>query len=141
MEGATFYSKVNEDGTFSVLARLCSLDGSGDEMAPGEGAVIQQADLASVTCKVYDLGTNRNATSGTEITPAPTVVISTSVFDTLRTLGWNKDTYGYNFRHDLTPAYSPTGGNWYLIEYRMTLAGGGVAWLKVKVQAQSVQTS
>lgn len=141
MSVGTYYGKVNEDGSFYVLARVCSLDGSGEEVVPGEGAVLQQADVSAITCKVYDLGTNRNATSGTEVTPAPTVTVSTSVFDALRTVGWDKDTWGYNFRHDLSASYAPTGGDWYLLEYKFTLVSGGVAWLKVKVQAQSVLTS
>jgi hypothetical protein len=43
---------ANEDGSFSLLARVCALEGSGSEYAPGEGPVLQQADISTVTAKV-----------------------------------------------------------------------------------------
>ncbi len=138
---SAFAGKVSEDGTFSVLARITSLDGTGLEVVAGEGNVLTQADIASITCKVFDLGTNRNNTSGTEVTPAPSLAVATNVFDTLRTTGWGQDSYGYNFRHDVSASYVPDGGEWVLLEYKITLTAGGVAWLKVKVYAEAVQTS
>ncbi len=133
----TFYGQVNEDGSASVLARVVSLDGTGDTIHDSEGPCLLRADVSSITCRVYDLGTNRGASSGTEITPAPTVSASTSVFDTLRSAGW--DTYGdpagYNFRHDLAPAYFPTGGHWYLIEYVVTTINGAVLYGRCRVKA------
>ncbi len=124
-----------------MLARMVSLDGSGDEVKPGEGACLQQADVSAITCKVYDLGTDKDAATGTEITPAPTLVVATNVYDALRTTGWPVaiDPHGYNFRHDVGVAYVPSPNNWYQIEYKFTLAvGGGVAWLRGKVKTKPV---
>lgn len=144
MKGAaTWYGDVNEDGSYSVLARVTSLDGSGTEVRPEEGPCLTQADVSTITCKVFALGTNKNNPSGTEITPAPTLTPAANIFDTLRTTGWPtpSDPDGYNFRHDLSPTYAPNGGEWYLLEYKFTLTGGGVIWLKVKVRSAPVQTS
>lgn len=143
MSAAVFYGKVNEDGTFSVLARVTSLDGSGAEVRPGEGALLQQADVSAITCKVYDLGSSRHADAGTEVTPAPTVTVATSVLDVPVTTGWSvpDDPHGYNFRHDVAAAYAPSSGVWYLLEYKFTMAGGGVAWLRVKVRSLAVTQS
>lgn len=126
--GRKFTALVNEDGSFSILARIVSLDGTGSEVVPGEGPCIKQADIFSISCKVYDLGSNEFATTGTEITPAPTVTAASNMFDTLRTTGWPvaQDPSGYNFRHDLGPTYVPSPNNWYQIEYLFTLTSGGV---------------
>ena len=132
---------VNEDGTWSVLARLCGLDGSGDEHREGEGNVLQAADVSTVTCKVYDLGDDETTDPGTEVTPAPTVTVATSVLDTLRTTGWREDKIGYNFRHDLGPTYSATGGEYRRAEYVVTLADGGVVLVNALVQVRGVQSS
>ena len=132
---------VNEDGTWSVLARVCSLDGSGDEHRVGEGNAIEAADVSTITCKVYDLGTDETTDPGVEVTPAPTVTVATSVLDALRTTGWPVDRIGYNFRHDLGPTYSATGGEWRRAEYVITLTGGGVIVLNALVQVKGVMAS
>lgn len=139
----TYYGLVNEDGSFSVLARLTSLDGSGDQVQPREGNCLTQDDVLSITCKIFDLGTDKDNEAGTPLSPDPTVTVSDSIFDTLRTVGWptDRDYAGYNFRHDIEPTYVPTGGNWYLLEYKISLSGGGTSWLRVKVKALAVQTS
>lgn len=132
--------RVNEDGSYSVLARVTGLDATGAELAPGEGNLVKQADLSSISCKVFDLGTSRTNQSGSEVLPAPTPTPAANVFDTPRTVGWGADDLGYNFRHDLGPAYAPDGDHWYLIEYKFTLTTGGVGWLKVRVKASPDQT-
>lgn len=139
---ATWYGVVNEDGNYSVLARMVSLDGTGEEVSPGEGPVLKQADVTTITAKVYSLGSDRNNAAGVEVTPAPSLTVSANLFDTLRTAGWptERDIFGYNFRHDLAGAYAPEPEEWYLVEYKFTLVGGGVAWLKVKVLAAGVRT-
>lgn len=138
---AVIRGQVNEDGTFSVLARVCSLDGTGEEYADGEGPVLKAADVSTVTCKVFDLGTDETTAAGTEVTPAPTVTVATSVLDTLRTAGWGEDRAGYNFRHDLAPAYAADPGEFRLVEYKFTLTGGGVFFVKALVRTRPVQTS
>jgi hypothetical protein len=135
-----YYGEVNEDGPFSALNRVCSLNGSGDEQATGEGPVIQVADVDTITCKVFDIGTDRDATTGTEVTPAPTLT-SANVFDTLRTSGWEQDDYGYNFRHDVAASYLADPGEWRLIEYKITLTGGEVSWIEWRVKTKAKQTS
>lgn len=140
-KSVTFYGSVPEDGTFSILARITSLDGTGEELAPGEGALLKQADVSAITCKVYDLGASRAAEAGTAITPDPTVTVSNVIFDTVRTVGWSEDPYGYNFRHDLAVDYVPNSDRWYLFEYKFTLLAGGTAWLRVKVKATATTQS
>lgn len=143
MSNAAVHSaRVHEDGSFSVLARVTSLDATGDEQALGEGGCVQQADVSSIACKVYSLGTDPDNLAGTEVTPAPTVAVASSVLDTLRTAGWTKDTYGYNFRHDVAPAYVPNPNEYYLVEYKFTLVtGGAVAFLKVLVKTLPTRVS
>jgi hypothetical protein len=143
MSAQVFYGKVYEDGTYSVLARVCSLAGAGDEVRAGEGNLLQEADVSAVTCKVYDLGTDRNADSGSEVTPAPTLVVADVIYDELQVVGWDVpgDPHGYNFRHDVSVAYTPSAARWYLLEYKLTLADGGVAWLRVKVKSLAVTQS
>lgn len=134
--------RVAEDGSFSILARVCDLDGTGSEVVPGEGPVLKQADITTITGKVWNLGANINNAAGTEVAPAPTVTISTSVFDTLRTAGWplREDTYGYNFRHDLNPTYSADANTWYKVEYKFALASGGTVWVFSYVKTGGTQT-
>lgn len=137
------WGEVHEDGSFSVLARVCSLTGSGEEYLPGEGNVLEQADVSTITAKVFDIGADEEATTGTEVTAAPTVTVSTSIFDTLRTVGWptDDDPHGYNFRHDLGPTYSAEGGEWRLVEYKFTQTDGTIAWLEARVRIREKATS
>ncbi len=136
------YGVVSEDGTFSALARLVGLDGSGGEVCPGEGAVLLAADVSSVACRVYDLGADRDSDAGTEVTPAPTVAAPADVVsDALRTVGWAADDYGYNFRHDVGPAYTADPGEWRLVEYQVTLTGGGVLRVAYRVYTEPTRQS
>ena len=141
--GETWYGKVNEDGSFSILSRVTSLDGTGTQVKAREGNCLKQADVDNIMCKVVALGTNKYATSGTEITPAPTLTPAANLYDTLQTNGWptEDDWAGYNFRHDISPTFVPDGDQWYLFEYKFTLDTGGIEWLKVRVFAAAVQTS
>lgn len=142
----TFVFVTNEDGSYSILGRVCALQGTGTAVNPREGNPLKQADVGSITAKVFNLGTDQFNESGTEITPAPTLTAAANVYDTLQTSGWptDDDPDGYNFRHDLSPTYCPTGANWYLIEYKITLTsalGSGVIWGKSRGKAAPVQTS
>lgn len=132
---------VNEDGTFSCLARVCSLDGSGEEYGDGEGNVLLAADVSTITAKVFDLGTDEAEDAGTAVSPDPTVTVASVIFDTLRTVGWGEDRVGYNFRHDLGPTYSATGGEFRRVEYTFTLAAGGVVFVNYLVELKAEQTS
>lgn len=137
------YALTHEDSTTSVLGRLCSLSGSGEEVKPGEGYVCLQADVSAIACRVYDLGTDRDAATGTEVTPAPTLTPAANVFNALRTVGWPvaRDRHGYNFRHDIGAAFLADPGEWRLFEYRFTFADGGVAFREVRVYTRPVVQS
>lgn len=141
----TWFGRVNEDGSYSILARIGVLEGTGTMLSlDDEGALLRTHQLATsspITCKVFALGTNKNNSAGVEITPAPTLSAA-NVFNSLRTLGWPtyEDPFGYNFRHDLGPLFAPAGNEWYLLEYKFTLRDGGVIWLPVKVKSSSLQT-
>ena len=132
----TWYAKVDEGGTFSILARVTALQGTGVQVLPEEGSCLKQVDLASIVCKVFDLGSNPDATAGILITPSPTVSAAANVFDSLQINGWltREDSSGYNFRHDVSATYVQLPDEWYLIEYKFTLTGGSIVWLKVKVK-------
>lgn len=138
-----WYGQVQEDGTFSVLSRITALSGTGTTVRDIEGPCVKKADVASITCKVYSLGTNRNNQAGVALSPDPTVTINDSIFDTLQTSGWptTEDRAGYNFRFDVGATYVPNGNEWYLIEFKITLASGAIVWLKLKVKTSSGQTS
>lgn len=143
MDGAaTFYGRINEGGGYSVLARVVSLDGSGTSVSSSEGYCLKRSDVSTITCRVFDLGDDRDEPAGTEITPAPTLAPSTNLYDALVTNGWpvTEDPYGYNFRHDVGPAYAPAGGTWVLLEYKFTLTTGGVVWFREKVKTVAIRS-
>jgi len=136
---AIWYGSANEDSSYSVLARLTALDATGTLVSADEGYCLKKVDVSTITAKVYSLGNNSNASTGTVVTPDPTVVVNTSIFDTLQTVGWTGSS-GYNFRHDLSPTYSPEPNIFYAIEYKITLATGGIMWLKIRVRTLPVIT-
>ncbi len=61
-----------------------------------DGGLVTQAAISSITCSVYDA-----SLYNTPVLPAPTVSVSTSIFDTLQTHSvdsrWTADSTGYNF--------------------------------------------
>ncbi len=137
--GGVFYGVVDESSSFSILARLVSLDGSGPEVEQGEGSILLREDFESIQCKVFILGENRDNQVGTEVLPDPIPVIAANIFETLQTSGWPLDLSGWNFRFDVSPLYDAmagTGGlgDWYLLTFKFTLLTGGVFYLKVKVK-------
>jgi hypothetical protein len=136
MSAPITYAEVDEDGQLSVLSRLTSLSGTGSELVQGEGPVVKVADVSTITCKVYDLGDERDADTGTEVPPAPTLT-SVNVFDTLRTAGWKSDVIGYNFRHDVAAAYLADPAEWRLFEYEVTLTDGALICLEVRVKTRA----
>ncbi len=120
-----FHVDWNEDGDATVLGRLTARNGSGVATSiDGEGNFLQVADIATITCKIFDLD---SATPDTEIS-TPTVTVATEVLDTVVTAQtiWTEDTVGYNFLHDLAGSEFPTGERRYRVEYTVTLTGGAV---------------
>lgn len=121
-----FHVVWNEDAGATVLGRIAARNASGAQTGvSGEGRWIKQADVSSITCKVFDLD---SATQDVAIA-TPTVTVAEAVLDTPLTSAdsnsvWTKDSYGYNFIHDLAASCFPTGGHAYRVEYEVTLAGG-----------------
>lgn len=135
-----WWAEVNEDGPFNALNRVVSLDGTGEEVKRGEGPVILQADVSSISCKVFELA-DGFADAGAEVTPAPSLTAADNIFDTLRTSGWSQDDLGYNFRHSVGATYLADPGAWRLIEYKITLTGGEVIWIEWRVKTLPKGTS
>ena len=122
---SSFVVQWNEDGSATVLGRITARDGSGAATGVnGEGNWLQQADITSITAKIFDLD---SATPDTA-TATPTVTISTDVLDTPVTTNviWTVDSTGYNFVHDLASTSFPSGNRQYRVEYEVTLTGGTV---------------
>lgn|SRR3990167_4032548 len=119
-----FYVEWNEDGSATVLGRLTARNGTGTATGvDGEGNFIEQADVSTITCKVFDLDGDPDTATST-----PTVTISDAILDTPVTTNviWTKDAYGYNFIHDLDSTLFPTGDHRYEVEYKITLTGGAI---------------
>lgn len=135
-----FWGEVHEDGPFSVLNRVTSLSGTGSEVQRGEGNLILQADVASITCKVFELA-SFDADAGAEVTPAPTLTAAANVYDALQTAGWAADEHGWNFRLDVGAAYLADPDEWRLIEIRIVLDGGEVIWIEWRVKTLPKGTS
>lgn len=138
----TWLGRVNEDGIYSVLARVTALQGTGTQVRPEEGNCLKQADILSISCKVFSLGANKDNLAGTELLPAPSLSPADNIYDTLQTTGWRTgvDVYGYNFRHDVAASYTPSQAEWYRLEYKFTLTGGGAVWLRVLVKSVGLQS-
>lgn len=140
--GVAAAAKANwrEDSTATVLARLTARDGSGSATGVnGEGNWLQQADISTITCAVFDLDSTTPSTAINE----PTVTIADVILDTPVTTNtlWTKDLKGYNFIHDLGPANFPTGNHTYRVEYTVTLGSGTVFHLTFEGIAQAIHTS
>lgn len=119
-----FKCTYNEDGSATFLAVLGADNGSGDVITGGGlGKWLEQADFTSIACAVYDV-----TAAETQITPAPTITVSSVIYDTVVTDGaaWSLDDnpLGYNFKLTLAGTYYPTGGHVYRTEFMATLTGG-----------------
>ena len=112
----------HEDGNATALARITARNGSGSATGvDGEGNWLQQADLTSIACKVFEKGAGQ-----VSLVAEPTVTISSAVLDTPVTTNvlWTQDTTGYNFVHDLAATNFRTGTFEYIVEYTFTVTGG-----------------
>lgn len=96
------------------------------------GDYIQQSDLSSINCAVYD------AISGNELA-TPSVDISSSVYDTLQTdARWEEDDVGYNFAHTLPASALSSGSTRYRIEYKFQPSSGEQYYVVYDVTATEV---
>ena len=139
-----WFGNVTEDSSFSILARVCALQGTGEQVFPREGNCLKQADVSSITCKVFALGTSKTNPAGTPVSPDPTLTPAANILDALETNGWDteSDPAGYNFRYDINgTSYVPAPGEFYRFEVKFTLTGGGVFPLIVVVKTLPIQTS
>jgi hypothetical protein len=93
-----------------------------------DGNLLTQATVASIKYSSYLLDDN-DSESRTAVTghSAATVVVASSIFDTLQTgVFWTADTTGYNFKHtppNVTNQPFAKAGRRYLVEYTITPAG------------------
>lgn len=117
---------VMEDGGAQTMARVLANDATN----------AQQADISSITYKVFDIDNSNTETA------TGTLTVSDVIFDTLQTdARWSVDTTGYNFRHEVPATAFPTGGNRYQIEYKCTPASGQVFWVVFGPRALAILTS
>ena len=120
-----FHVTWKEDGTATALGRITARNGSGSATGvDGEGNWLQQADISTITYKLFDL----DGSDPTTATESGSLTISAVVLDTPVTSNaiWTKDTTGYNFLHDISNTYFPAANRRYRMEYTVTLTGGAV---------------
>lgn len=111
-----------EDGSATCLARVTARDATGAATGVhGEGNWIKQADLSTITCKIFD----RSGSTPDTALSTPTVTISTAIQDTPVTspVIWTLGEPGWNFLFDVAATAFPTGGHKYLIEFTFTTTG------------------
>lgn len=119
---------VFEDGGATFLARVLG----------NAGTAITQATITSITYAVYDLST----TTPTTAVISGTLVVASTVFDTLQTdARWTADSTGYNFLHAMPATAFPTGKHQYKVEYKVTPTSGAVFWIVFEGFAEGVLTS
>ena len=104
---------INEGSSFTVLARVHA-----------DGAEVLQENVAAIHYAVF------NKASGEVILESTALTVNQVIFDTLQTDGrWNKDTTGYNFRHNINQSLLLNPEIEYAIEYKFTLTGGIVFYM------------
>jgi len=119
---------IFEDSPATILARVVALD---------DGDPIQQADLTSITCAIFD-------TLDTEtVLSTPTLVVANVIFDTLQTSNsrWTEDTTGYNFDFTIPASSFPSGDRIYRAEFKFTDTGSSVTWVIAEIHTIPVFTS
>lgn len=114
--------KFFQNGDASFLARI-----------EFDGVVADKADIASITCNVYDL----NSATPTVPILTPTVSVASCMHDALQLDGrWNADLLGYNFLHDMPATAFPTGAHNYDVIYKFTSSTGKIAPVIFKGNAE-----
>lgn len=99
-----------EDTSPALMARVTG----------NSAANITQASLTAIKLYSYN-----KADLTTPIANNVTVVIASTVFDTLQTDDrWTEDEDGYNFRYDVPQSYLPAPGH-YRFEFRFDPVSGG----------------
>lgn len=129
-----------EDATAVVRGRLTSAYGTGAATGvSGEGNWIKQADLTSITWKMFDAS---STTPDTAIATG-TFTISSVVIDTpvTSTANWTGNSVGYNFLAIMAASNFPTGGHQYELEVTVTTTGGYVQVDTVAGRARAIRGS
>lgn len=110
--------KVHEDGSLALLGYVTKF----------RALAITQADISTITYTITDVLAG-SAISGHD---NQSLTVSAVIYDTLQTVSldaaWDL-TSGYNFRHVLGPTAVPSVGP-YQYEAKITMADGGVGWVK-----------
>jgi hypothetical protein len=117
-----------EDGTVSLMARVIG----------NAGAAITQASLTAIKLYAYNL-----ADTTTPVADNVTVVIASTVYDTLQTASpWDDeaDSEGYNFRYDVPQTYLASPGR-YRFEFRFDPASGGDFFVVFQGEALNLVSS
>lgn len=115
-----------EDGDVTEMARI-----------QVDGVNVEQADIASIQRKIFDLSGDAPGTVLETTNPA----MASVVFDDLQTdARWTKEA-GYNFRERIAGASFPTGGHTYRVEYLFTGDGGEKFWLVFEHPAKKIYSS
>ena len=108
-----------EDIGATLIARFASIFGTGAASPDTtEGNLILQADVSSISVKVFDVDGTQISTT---LSPSP----ASTIFDTLQTSGtWENLSRGGNFRYSVPGTYFPTGGTTNRVEVVITLTDG-----------------
>lgn len=124
-DASTISVTWQEDGSATALARVTARDATGQFTGvSGEGRWIKQADLSTITCKVFQ---RTGTTTPDTAVFTPSVVIATAIYDTPQVDGeiWDESPMvGFNFLHDLAGTNFPNGGQTYRVEYVFETTSG-----------------
>ena len=113
--------KVIENSAAVLLARVTDVTGD----------PVTQADVARLTCKVFDADTET-------MTGNPTLDVADVVFNTLqKDARWTADKVGYNVAVPLSGDHWPTQGA-YTVEVKVTPTAGDPFYLIWHLQAENV---
>ena len=124
--------RFNEDGSATLMARLCTRDGTGAASPNAwEGNLNLAADYGdpgSLVLTVYDVSVTVPLQTYTATLTAG------SVLSTLQTGGIfqppnTPDAKGVNFVYDIPASAFPTGAHRYRVLVEATTNGGAVGWL------------
>ena len=116
---------TKEDSAFTVLLRV-----------EHDGAAAVQADVDAIEYQIFETDSTSAHTQATSLT------VSDVIYDTLQTGGgWNTDTTGWNFKHNVAATTFPTPGA-YEMEYKVTFSGSSVVYLDpVRVVVQAIKST
>jgi hypothetical protein len=136
-----YQMRFRENSAVAVLARVTSRTGTnGATGKNGEGQFIRQADLASISCAIFQ----QNGEGQPLVAGATPAVALSAILDTpeLSRVDWDVDDYGYNFVHDLPASAFPDGGDAirYVVEYLFTPNVGDQFYVVAEGPADAVET-